>query len=425
MRILIKNGMVVSMDSNKDLYVYEDVVINNDKIIYVGNDYQGDYDEVIDASGKIVMPGLINCHTHLGMSLFRATNDDYSLDKWLNEFIWPIEDKMTDEDIYYTTLLSIIEMVKTGTTCFNDMYFNYKGSFKAFDKIGIRGVYGRCLMGDMDEAGINRINEFKDLYNSNKNDLVSLSIAPHALYTTSLDYLKECNRLAGDYKLPVHIHLSENEKEVSDVKEKFGLLPMEVLDEVGFLDRRLVLAHGIFISDEELDMIKNRAVSICTNPVSNLNLGCGIADIRKYIDKGINVCLGTDGAGSGNNMNLFYHMSFLDNLQKGKYRDSTIMNSYEVLKCATINGAYALGLDQEIGSIEVGKKADIIIVDISDIEMWPCVNPIIQLVHNGWYNSVDTTIINGNVLVKDKKLNIDIDLNELKERVVEIREILM
>lgn len=425
MKILIKNGIVISMDKNKEPYVYEDVVIDDDKIIYVGDNYQGDSDEVIDACGKIVMPGLINCHTHLGMSLFRATNDNYSLDKWLNEFIWPIEDKLTDEDIYYTTLLSIVEMVKTGTTCFNDMYFNYKGSFRAFDKIGIRGVYGRCLMGDIDSDGMNRIDEFKELYNNNHNELIKLSISPHALYTTSLDYLKECDKLADMYKLPVHIHLSENEKEVNDVKKKFGKLPMEVLNDVGFLNRKLILAHGTFISDSELDMIKDRDVSICTNPVSNLNLGCGIADIRKYVDKGINVCLGTDGVGSGNNMNLFYHMSFLDNLQKGKYRESTIMNSYDVLKMATINGACALGLDQEIGSIEVGKKADIIIVDLNDIEMWPCVNPIIQIVHNGWYNSVDTTIINGNIIVKDKKLNVDINLDELKNRIVNIRQRLM
>lgn len=425
MKILIKNGLLISMDSKKEPYTYEDIVIEDNRIIYIGNNYQEKIDEIIDATGKIVMPGLINCHTHLGMSLFRATNDDYSLDEWLKNYIWPIEDKMTEEDMYYATLLSLIEMVKTGTTCFNDMYFNWKGSLKAFDEIKVRGIYTRCLMGDMDEYGIKRINEFKELYNYNKNELIKLSIAPHALYTTSYAYLKECNKLANEYKLPIHIHLSENEKEVNDIKEKFNKLPIQVLDDVGFLDKKVILAHGTFISDEELSIIKNKDVSICTNPVSNLNLGCGIANIKKYLDNGINICLGTDGVGSGNNMNLFYHMSFLDNLQKGKYQDSTVMNSYEVLKIATINGAKALNLDKEIGSIEVGKKADIIILDLNDIELCPCINPIIQVTHNGWYNSVDTVIIDGNIIMKDKKLNIDIDLEDLKNKIHEIRNRLM
>ena len=425
MKILIKNGTLISMDSTKEKCTYEDVVIENDSIIYVGNNYNEKCDKVIDATGKIVMPGLINCHTHLGMSLFRATNDDYSLDEWLKNYIWPIEDKMTEDDMYYSTLLSLVEMVKTGTTCFNDMYFNFKGSLKAFDKIKVRGIYTRCLMGDLDENGISRINEFKELYSTNKNELIKLSIAPHALYTTSLDYLKECNSLANIYNLPIHIHLSENEKEVKDIKEKYNKLPIEVLEEVGFLDKKVILAHGTFISDKEIFIIKNKDVSICTNPISNLNLGCGVADIKKYIENGINVCLGTDGVGSGNNMNLFYHMSILDNLQKGIYKDPTVMNSYEVLKIATINGAKALGLDSEIGSIEVGKKADIIIVDLNNIEMFPTVNPIIQVVHNGWYNSVDTVMINGNIIVENKNLNVDINLDELKNKILEIRNRLM
>lgn len=421
MKTLIRNGKIITMNSKMEAITEGDVVFQDDRIIYIGSNYDGEVDRVIDATGKIVMPGLINCHTHLGMSIFRATNDDYSLDKWLNDFIWPIEDKMNDDDLYYTTLLSCIEMIKTGTTCFNDMYFNYKGSFRAFDKIKIRGVYGRCLMGDLDDDGISRMNEFKDLCHNNANELIKLSVAPHALYTTTESYLRECNKLAMEYKFPVHIHLSENTKEVEDVISKFGKLPMEVLRDVGFLDRKLILAHGTYITDKELDLIKDKDVSICTNPVSNLNLGCGVAPIVRYLDKNVNVCLGTDGVGSGNNMNLFYHMSMLDNLQKGVNQDSTIMNSYEVLKIATINGAKALGMEDEIGSLEVGKKADIIIVDLDDITMYPTVNPIIQLVHNGWYNSVDTTIINGEVLLQNKELTLDIDVDELKNKITEIR----
>ena len=424
MKTLIKNGMVISMDSKKDMYTYEDIVIEDDKIIFVGNNYAGDYDKKIDASGKIVMPGLINCHTHLGMSIFRATNDNYPLNKWLEEYIWPIEDKMTDEDMYYTTLLSIVEMVKTGTTCFNDMYFNWKGSFRAFDEIGIRGVYGRCLIGngkDFDD----RVNDFIELYESNKNNLINLSIAPHSLYTLDREELVKSSKLANKYKLPIHIHLSEDMNEVSNIKDKYGMLPVQVLDEYKLLDYKLVIAHGTYISDKELDLLKKCDVSICTNPISNLNLGCGITDIKLYMDKGINVCLGTDGVGSGNNMNMFYHMSMVDNLQKGKYLDSTVMSSYKVLKMATINGAKALGMEDDIGSIEVGKKADIIILSLDDIEMVPCVNPIISIVHNMWYNSVDTTIINGNIIMENKKLNVNIDVDLLRDKINDIRKRLM
>lgn len=423
---LIKNGTVISMDLKRDKqFEIMDVVFSDNKIIYVGNGYQGEYDKVIDATGKIVMPGLINCHTHLGMSIFRATNDDLTLDSWLNDKIWPIEDKLTDDDLYYTTLLSMVEMIKTGSTCFNDMYFGYKGSIPAIKKCGVRGIYGRCLMGNMDKDSICRVDDFKKLYEEYKDDdKIRLSIAPHALYTCNLEYLKLCSDLAKEYNLPIHIHLSENMNEVKTVTNKFGMKPMEVLDKVGMLEKRVILGHGTFLSDSEINMIKDCDVSVCTNPVSNLNLGCGIADLVKYKKNGINVCLGTDGQGSGNSLNLFYTMSLVDYLQKGKYEDPTVMSSYDVLKMATINGAKALGID-DIGSIEVGKKADIIILDISDISLYPAYDLIPFIVHNCFYDVVDTTIIDGKILMMDKELKIDVDLNILRSKIEDIRRRLM
>lgn len=423
---LIKNGTVISMDLKRDKqFEIMDVVFSDNKIIYVGNDYQGEYDKVIDVTGKIVMPGLINCHTHLGMSIFRATNDDLTLDSWLNNKIWPIEDRLTDDDLYYTTLLSMVEMIKTGSTCFNDMYFGYKGSIPAIKKCGVRGIYGRCLMGNMDKDSICRVDDFKKLYEEYKDDdKIRLSIAPHALYTCNLEYLKLCSDLAKEYNLPIHIHLSENVNEVKTVTNKFGMKPMEVLDKVGMLEKRVILGHGTFLSDSEINMIKDCDVSVCTNPVSNLNLGCGIADLVKYKKNGINVCLGTDGQGSGNSLNLFYTMSLVDYLQKGKYEDPTVMSSYDVLKMATINGAKALGID-DIGSIEVGKKADIIILDISDISLYPAYDLIPFIVHNCFYDVVDTTIIDGKILMMDKELKIDIDLNILRSKIEDIRRRLM
>ncbi len=421
MKILIKNGTVITMDSNNsNEYEVLDIVIDDNKIVYVGKNYNLECDKVIDATGKVVMPGLVNCHTHLGMSIFRCCNDDYSLDSWLKKKIWPIEDNLTSEDMYYTTLLSCIEMIKTGTTTFNDMYFGYDGVMKAVINTKMRGIVGRCLMGNMDNASIERIDEFKDLYAKYKgNDLIKFSVAVHGLYTCNKDYLKLCNEVADEYKLPIHIHLSENENEVRTVIGSYDKLPVMVLDEVGYLDKQLVLAHGNFISDKELDILDGKDISICTNPVSNLNLGCGICDLVKYKSKGINLCIGTDGVGSGNSLNMFYHISLVDYLQKGIYKEPTVMSSYDVLKMATVNGAKALGYDN-IGCIKEGNLADIIILDIDDICLYPVSDLISFVTHNCYFDCVDTTIINGEILMENKKLLLDIDIDNLKNKIKEI-----
>lgn len=408
------------MDSKRNL-LYEklDVVIKDDLIDELTNNYTGYYDEMIDATGKIVMPGLINSHTHLGMSIFRATNDNLNLDDWLTKKIWPIEDNLTVDDVYYTTLLSCIEMIKTGTTMSNDMYFNCDGSIKALKETKMRALFSNCLM-DSDGDGNKRIEAFIELYNENKdNELISFSIAPHAFYTCSQEYLKRCSDLALDYNLPVHIHFCENLDEVDKIKKEYNNTPVNALEEVGFLRNKLILAHATFISKEELEKLKGKDVSFVHNPVSNLNLGCGIADITNYKNY-VNVCLGTDGQGSGNNMNLFYHMSLVDLLQKGKYKDPTVFSSYETLKMATINGAKALGVDNIVGSLEKGKKADIIILNTDLIETYPTVDIITNTVHNIQSFNVDTTIINGEVLMKNHKLLLNIDEEELKYNIDKI-----
>ena len=420
MKTKITNAKVITMDTTRKEVEDLDVVYENDTIIYVGKDYKEEVDKVIDATGKILMPGLINCHTHLGMSLFRGTNDNYTLSDWLNNYIWPIENNMTDDDLYITTLISCLEMIKTGTTCYNDMYFGWKGCLKAIKEAKIRGLFGRCLAGTIEDDQ-NRINEFKEMYEENKNsELIEFSIAPHSLYLCDTDYIKECIRLSDEYKLPIHIHLAENKKELDDIKAMHNKEWIDVLKETDLINRKLIIAHGTFLS--HLDELKNKDISICTNPVSNLNLGCGIAKIKEYMDNGLNVCLGTDGQGSGNNLNLFYHMSFVDYLQKGVHEDPTVLSAYDVLKIATINGAKALGLEDKIGSIEVGKKADLILIDLNDIAMQPTVNIITEITHNGWFNSIDTTIINGETLYSNKKFNLDIDINNIKNELNKIKE---
>lgn len=421
MRKVIKNGTVITMDDKRDVLEKLDIVIDDDKIVDILNDYSGEYDELIDAEGKIVMPGLINCHTHLGMSFFKACNDNLSLQDWLSKKIWPIEDKMNEDDTYLATMASLIEMIKTGTTCSNDMYFNSFGSVKAIKDMKIRCMFTRCLLGNGTDN--TRIDEFLKLYDEYKSDeLIDFSIAPHALYTCDLEYLKRCNNLAKKLGLPVHIHYCENKNEIEDIKKSFGLSPIEVLKKSGLIDNKLILAHATFVDDESLEEFKNKDVSFVHNPVSNLSLGCGIANITKYL-KYVNIALGTDGVGSGNNLNMFYHMSLVDLLQKGKYENSTVLSSYDVLKMATINGAKALGMEDKIGSIAKGKKADIIMLDLDDISTKPNVDTITNIVHNA-FNNVSMTMINGEVLMKNKKIQLDIDekdiINKVEKRMIEL-----
>lgn len=417
MKKLIKNGLVITMDSKRNEKIEKlDIVIDDDKICELCPNYNGEYDLLIDAQNKIIMPGLINCHTHLGMSIFRATNDSLNLNEWLENKIWPIENTLTNEDIYYTTLLSLIEMIKTGTTTSNDMYFNCEGILKAIKEAKTRVMFTRCLT-DNDGEGNNRINEFIKLYEENKNnELIKFAVAPHAMYTCSFDYLKDCSNLAKKLNIPVHMHFCENLDEVKGIKEKYQKKPVEVLKDIGLLDNKLILAHSTFIDDDELEILKNYDVSFVTNPISNLNLGCGIANISKYQNY-VNICLGTDGQGSGNNLNMFYHMSVTDLLQKGLYKDPKIMSSYDILKMATINGAKALGMEDIIGSVEIGKKADLIILNMDNILTYPNVDLINNICHNTLPNNIETTIINGDILMLNNKLMLDINEDELKQKI--------
>lgn len=414
MLTLIKNGTVITMDEKRNnIYEKLDILIDDNIIKEISENYSGEYDKLIDAEGKIVMPGLINAHTHLGMSIFRATNDNMKLDDWLNNKIWPIEAKLTDEDIYYSTMLSCIEMIKTGTTTSNDMYISKNGMLKAINQMKVRNVFPLYFIGEYDEE---KFKEEEKFYLENKNNnLLTFAVAPHSFYTCSEKLIESCKDMADKYNLLIHIHFCETEDEVKIIKEKYNLSPAQVLQKFNMLDNKLILAHGTFIDKDDQKILKKN-VSIVHNPLSNLNLGCGIAPIKEYLDNSINVCLGTDGQGSGNNLNMFYHMSLVDNLQKGINKNSNILSSYDVLKMATINGAKALGLENEIGSIEINKKADIIILNYDNIENSLHPDLISNIVHNTESINADTTIIDGNILMENHKLLLNIDENELKEK---------
>ena len=419
MKTLFKDATVITMDDKRDKeYDVLDIVVWDNIISFVGKNYDGDYDKLINCSGKVIMPGLINAHTHLGMSVFRNTNENLSLIDWLNNKTWPAEAKMSEDDIYTTTLLSTVEMILTGTTTCFDHYIASDITIKAIEESNIRCLYTNFLR-DNDGYGNERLKKFINLYEkyNNQNELISFCFAPHSMYSCSKNYLKKISFFASKYNLPVHMHYCESINEYNIIRDIYKKDVADALKETNLTNNKLILAHGVYLSDEELDKLKKYDISIVHNPLSNLVLGSGICDVKNLIDKNINVCLGTDGAGSAYNINMFYHMQYVDLLQKGMYRDANIMNSYDVLKMATINGAKAINMDNLIGSIEQGKLADIIMLDLSDITIFPENNLISQIVHNISKNNIIMTMVNGKILAMNGKLNSRLNINKLRDNV--------
>lgn len=420
--MLIKNGNVIIFE-NDDVKVKKlDIRINGDTIEKIEEKLDEKIGEkVIDATDKVVMPGLINTHAHIAMSIFRGTFEGCDLYTWLNEKIWPMEAKLTEEQVYDATMLSILEMLSTGTTCVNDHYFFSKQIRKALEESKMRAVITRVLMdNDGKEASENRINEFVDLYESRdrNNDLITYTVSPHGLYTCSGEVLAKSRELALKYNLPIHVHFLESINEIESIKELHGDTGANVLKKY-FDGLHIILAHGVKISDEDIKVLKTLDCGIAHCPISNLRLGCKIADTTKYLDEGLNVALGTDGQGSGNNLDMFEAMKIAGLIQGGIHENEKRINAKDVIKMATINGAKLLGLENKTGSIEVGKKADIIIVDISDeldnVKMLPNVDIVSNLVYNADGKNVDTTIVNGQVLMENRNVKI-IDTNKVVKK---------
>lgn len=425
--VLIKNGDVLLFENNDVIIKKLNVLIKNGKIekLFFNEEKDKIYElykineenvHVIDATGKVVMPGLINVHAHIPMSIFRETTEGCKLYDWLSKKIWPVEDKLTEEDVYYASMLSYIEMISTGTTCVNDHYFISNAIRKAAEDAKVRTVLTRVLMDSDGEDGFKqRVTEFENLYESRdkENSLITYTVSPHSMYTCSDRALEKSTELAKKYNLPVHIHFLESIDEIEDIKNKHGMPAIDVLQKY-FNNIHTILAHGVKISDSDLEILKHMDVAVVHNPVSNMRLGCKIADTTKYLQNGVNVCLGTDGQGSGSNLDMFETMRVACLIQGGIHENEERISAKDIIKMATINGAKALQKENEIGSIEEGKNADIILVDISEkldnITMVPNLNKIANLVYNTSGRNVDTTIVKGNVLMENRKIkNINVE----------------
>ena len=434
--LLIKNGKVLIFKNEDVVIEQKDILVQNGKIVKIATNILEDEIEnnkkelyIMDAKYHIVMPGLINTHAHIPMSIFRETTEGIKLYDWLHEVIWPREDKLTKEDIYWASMLSYIEMISTGTTCINDQYFTSEEIRKAANDCKVRATLTRPLMDtDSPEANQKRIQEFRDFYESRdkQNDLITYTVAPHGLYTCTDECLKEAADLAKEYNLPIHVHFLESIDEIEDIQKLHGKSAAEVLKKY-FDGIHTILAHGVHLNDKDIEILKTMDCGIAHNPISNLRLGCTIADTTKYLNNGINVAIGTDGQGSGSNLDMFEAMRVACLIQGGIHENEERITAKDVLKMATINGAKLLGLNDKIGSIEVGKDADLILVDIEEklenITMLPNLNEIANLVYNTTGRNIDTTIVKGNILRENRKIkNINVEevikkCNEIARRI--------
>lgn len=415
MSILLKN--VIIDGKKKDLFIEGKII----KSIEVSLDLKAD--EEIDAKGeKAVLPGFVNCHTHAAMSLLRGYGDDLSLKEWLEKKIWPLEAKLTQDDIYWGTKLACLEMIKTGTLAFNDMYFFPEAAIRAIEEMGLRALVGLVVF-DLSDSGQPK-NIEKTYYNlkSKKSDLINLSIAPHAIYTVSKENLIWSKEFAQKENLLLHTHLSETEKEVEDCLKENNLRPAEYLNQINFLGKNVILAHSVWLSQDEIEIIAESGSSPVYNPCSNLKLVSGeIFPYKAFKNNDVNICLGTDGAASNNSLDMIREAKFASLLQKHKEKDPTILPADEMLSVATKNGYNALRIDS--GEIKEGKPADLILIDLNKTYFAPGLNFVSDLIYSSSGDCVSDAICNGKVLMRDKKVEREDEIikksKEIAERLVQ------
>ncbi|HHW11947.1 MAG TPA: amidohydrolase [Firmicutes bacterium] len=385
------------------------VKIVDDKIVEVGPWQDGvaaDADVVTDARTKLVLPGLVNTHTHAAMVLFRSLGDDYPLYTWLQEKIWPLEANLTAEDVYYGTRLAINEMLCSGTTTFADQYFFMDEVAEAVAESGIRAVLSRGLLGsDAEvETKLEEAIEQAKKWKGKADGRITAMLGPHAPYTLSPAALRQIVTAARHYQLSLHIHVAETRDELEEIGKNYGKRPVAYLAEHGLFSRPVLMAHGVWLDEGEISYLAKQKVAVAHNPSSNMKLASGIAPVAQLLKAGITVSLGTDGAASNNRLDMFTEMRTASLLQKVANNDPTVLPAETALKMATIDGARALGLGDQIGSLEPGKKADLIMIDLEQNHLTPCFNPASLLVYSARGSDVAAVMVNGKWLVKEGRI---------------------
>lgn len=407
MGILLKDILAVLPEGEKDIIRKADLYVEGNRIVSIDEEPEGfQAEKIIEGKDRLAIPGLINCHTHSYMSFMRNVADDLSFMDWLFGTIDPIEQKMTDEDTYWGACLAIIEMMKSGTTCFNDMQMNIHQTTRAVKESGMRAVICRGLVGSGDdEGGQMRLRQaFEERDAARDCDRLSFMLGPHAPYTCDEGYMRIVSEEAKKNHMRIHVHLSESESEIQQIKEKYGCSPIEMAERNGLFEVPAIAAHCVQITESDMEILKAKGVSVVTNPASNMKLGNGFAPVPEMLEKGINVCIGTDGAASNNSLNLFHEMSLLALIHKGVKKTPQCISAAQNFRIATINGAKALGLSEEIGSLEVGKKADIAILNLNTPSLTPRNNLLAGLSYSANGSEVETVIIDGKITMENRRI---------------------
>jgi 5-methylthioadenosine/S-adenosylhomocysteine deaminase len=364
--------------------------------------------KTIDARGGLIMPGLVNAHTHAAMTCYRGLADDLPLMEWLTQFVFPAEAKSDGDQVYWSTLLACAEMIRSGTTTFCDMYLFEDRVAEAAKEARIRAVVGEVLYDfpSPHYGPIERGLEFTEslIKHWQKDPLITIAVEPHALYTCSPDLLKKCKSLADRYGIPLKTHLSENQDEVEEIIKKYGQRPVNHLENIGLLSSPLIACHCVWLSEAEMDLLARREVRVVHNPESNMKLASGVAPVPDLLARGVTVGLGTDGCASNNNLDLFQEMDSAAKLHKVHRLDPTVMPSQTVLEMATLGGARVLGMEKEIGSLEAGKKADVIVLELNRPHLQPVYNLVSHLVYSATGADVRDVIIDGKLVMENRKL---------------------
>ncbi len=419
MIIQLKNARILTMKDNDPIFS-GDVIVENDTIKYLGEIKDLDIipDKIIDCQGNLLMPGFKNAHTHSGMTLLRSLADDLPLDKWLNEAIFPIEAKMTPEDIKVATKLAVLEYLTSGITACFDMYLTPESIAEAMEECGFRCVQVGALNNfsqsvELEEKLYNELNA--------EESLNSYIFGIHAEYTTDIDLMKKISALSQKYKAPVFMHLAETKSEVEGCLERYNMTPMELMDSISMFQYGGGIYHGVYMTEKDMDIMRKNNLFVVTNPSSNLKLASGIAPIKDYLKKGIPIAIGTDGPASNNCLDMFREMFLVSALSKYRENDAAQTDAKEVLKMATVNGAKAMGL-YDCDTLSIGKKADLIMIDLNMPNMQPINNIEKNIVYSGSKINVKMTMINGKILYMDNKFYINEDVDLIYKKCEEIKK---
>jgi 5-methylthioadenosine/S-adenosylhomocysteine deaminase len=403
----IENGLFITMDDALPT-LKGHMVITDDRITYLGTETPQQLPEdvqKIDGSKLAFMPGLINTHGHAAMSLLRGYSDDQNLQVWLEEKMWPMEVKYVDQDTRAGSALAIVEMLRSGTTAFVDMYDRMDQVAQMVEQSGIRGCLTRGVIGlcpgDVQDAKLAEAISFARDWNGKADGRITTMISPHAPYTCPPDYIERFVQAAHDYNLPLHTHMSETIAEVEQNVRDYGVRPVEHLDRLGFFSRPALVAHAVHLNDTEIDLLAAKGVSVSHNPVSNLKLASGIARVPELLHAGVTVSLGTDSVASNNNLDLFEEIRFAALLHKGVSGDPTAVPALKALKMGTVYGARAIWQQEDIGCLQAGKKADFIAIDIEQPHFYPKTDIVSHLVYSGSGRDVKHVWVNGRQVVRN------------------------